>query len=80
MNLVAFLSGEVPELTEQEALDLVLLRQHYGIGARAAYLEIPEWEIELLLSGIPDREIDADQAPAGDPWTQPPADLDKLNE
>jgi hypothetical protein len=58
----------------------VLLRQHYGISARSAYLELPEWELELLLSALPDREPAPSDDIPDDPWASPPQDLlDNLN-
>jgi len=69
-------------LTTEEAADLVLLRRHYGISARDAYLTIPEWEITLLLAALPEREAmlealtedDAD-GDVPDPWESPPQEL-----
>jgi hypothetical protein len=62
----------------------VLLRKYYRIGAREAYCELPEWEVELLLSALPERQEmldassdDADDVPE-DPWSKPPPDLEDL--
>ena len=65
----------MPEVTEQEAIDLVLLRKHYGIGAHDAYLTLPEWEIDLLLAAIPDRHGTTAENDPDDPWAAPPQDL-----
>ena len=58
----------------------MLLRQHYGLSARSAYLELPDWELELLLTAIPDRQAAAESDIPDDPWAAPPQDLvDNLN-
>ena len=74
-------AAQIPNLTSEEALDLVLLRKHYGISAREAWLELPEWEVELLLAALPERneaELDEETEPLNDPWAAPPQELTDL--
>ena len=77
MNLGCLLVAEVPDLTEEEATDLILLRKEYGIGAREAYAELPAWEVQLLVAaarpiGPADLDVDAD------PFDAPPKELSDL--
>jgi len=74
-------AAQIPDLTSEEAIDLVLLRKNYGISAREAYFEIPEWEVELLLAALPERneaELDEETEPLDDPWAAPPQELTDL--
>ena len=76
MNLGQLIAGGVPDLTEDEVTDLVLLRKEYGIGARQAWLELPSWEVELLCSAVrPEGSFVDDE---GDPFEAPPSDLANL--
>lgn len=62
----------------------MLLRKYYRIGAREAYFELPEWEVELLLSALPERQEmlnatnDDVEDVLEDPWSKPPPDLEDL--
>lgn len=76
-------AAQVPDLTQEEAIDLVLLRKVYGISAREAWLELPEWEVELLLAALPERNQSdsdeyADDYEIVDPWAAPPQELSDL--
>lgn len=77
MNLGCLLVAEVPDLTEEEATDLILLRKEYGIGAREAFTELPAWEVQLLVAaarpmGPADMDHDVD------PFDAPPKELSEL--
>lgn len=79
MNLGQLITGEIPDLTDDEITDLVLLRKEYGIGAREAWMELPAWEVALLVGAVRplQEETLEDQ---GDPFEAPPQDLvDVLN-
>jgi hypothetical protein len=75
VNLGRLITAQVPDLTDEEALDLVLLRKEYGISAREAWTELPAWEVQLLVGAVrPDENVED----AGDPFDGPPAELRDL--
>jgi len=79
VNLGQLIAGEIPDLTDEEIMDLVLLRKEYGIGAREAWCELPAWEVALLCSAVRPVES-ADIEDEGDPFEAPPKELaDLLN-
>lgn len=77
MNLARFITAEVPELTDEEAADLLTLRREYGISAREAWTELPAWEVQLLVAAARPMDIE-DVEPEGDPFDAPPSNIDKL--
>lgn len=78
MNLGQLIAAEVPDLTEEEAADLILLRKEYGISAREAHMELPAWEVHLLLSAARPLEYAENADIESDPFEAPPSDLEKL--
>jgi hypothetical protein len=89
-----FLLGldEPPELSEEERLELYLLRKHFGISAEEADKLLPAWEVRLLLEQLADEmealaaarggaEPEPDPAArvtGGDPWSAAPKGLENL--
>jgi hypothetical protein len=76
VNLGQLVAGGVPDLSDSEVTDLVLLRKEYGIGAEEAWTRLPAWEVELLCSAV--RPPDGSPMDEGDPFEAPPEDLQKL--
>lgn len=77
INLGALITAQVPDLTEEEVTDLYLLRKEYGISAKQAWMEMPAWEVQLLLAAARPEEF-KDEEEVTDPFDMPPANLDKL--
>lgn len=80
MNVGQMIVADVPDLSDEDAMDLVLLRKEYGIGAREAWTVLPAWEVTLLLSAARPVGGGEEFVDEGDPFESPPADLaDMLN-
>ena len=67
----------MPDLSEEEVTDLYLLRKEYGISAKQAWMEMPAWEVQLLLAAAQPEDF-RDEDEGVDPFDAPPANLDKL--
>ena len=71
------ITATVPDLTDSEAEDIVLLRKEYGIGAREAWTVLPSWEVHLLLGAArPHVEMEEDESEGS--LDAPPEGLDDL--
>jgi hypothetical protein len=76
VNLGRLITAQVPDLDETEVTDLVLLRKEYGIGAREAWMNMPAWEVQLLLGAVRGDEPAED---VGDPFEDgPPSEFRDL--
>lgn len=39
-----------PDVTEDEAVELLILRDRFGLSAEDVWARLPAWEVELLLA------------------------------